>query len=56
MDVGLIHSVFTVVLLIILGVIFTWALAGSQKKRFKDAAHLVFADEGDVIQVKESVR
>ena len=45
MDVGLIHSIFTVVLLVLLVNIFIWACSKSQKKRFEAASQLVFADE-----------
>ena len=45
MDVGLVHSIFTVVLLVLLVNIFIWAFSKSQQKRFEAAAQLVFADE-----------
>ncbi|GEM_PF-5855732 len=45
MDVGFIHSIFTVVLLVLLLNIFIWAFSKSQQKRFETASQLVFADE-----------
>lgn len=45
MDIGTIHSIWTVVLFVsFIGVVF-WAYSKRQKASFEEAANLVFADE-----------
>ncbi|WP_260258479.1 cbb3-type cytochrome oxidase subunit 3 [Vibrio intestinalis] len=45
MDIGTIHSIWTIVLFIsFIGVVW-WAYGKSRKARFEEAANLVFADE-----------
>lgn len=45
MDVGTIHSIWTVVLFVsFIGIVF-WAYSKRQKASFEEAANLVFADE-----------
>jgi cytochrome c oxidase cbb3-type subunit 4 len=45
MDFASIHSVYTVLMLVIFVGIWIWAWSGRRKKRFHDAANLPFADE-----------
>jgi cytochrome c oxidase cbb3-type subunit 4 len=45
MDFVKIHSIYTVVMLVIFVGIWIWAWSGRRKKRFHDAANLPFADE-----------
>lgn len=45
MNFGIIHSIYTVALLIVfLGIVF-WAYSKKRKQSFAEAANLVFADE-----------
>ncbi|MDN2481098.1 cbb3-type cytochrome oxidase subunit 3 [Vibrio astriarenae] len=45
MDIGTIHSIWTIVLFVsFIGVVW-WAYGKSRKSRFEEAANLVFADE-----------
>lgn len=45
MDIGTIHSIWTVVLFVsFIGIVF-WAYSKRQKASFEEAANLVFADE-----------
>ncbi|KII79331.1 cbb3-type cytochrome oxidase subunit 3 [Vibrio renipiscarius] len=45
MDIGTIHSIWTIVLFVsFLGVVW-WAFGKSRKARFEEDANLVFADE-----------
>lgn len=45
MDTHFIHSIYTVVMLVIFVGIWGWAWSSKQKKRFHEAANLPFADE-----------
>ncbi|NOH79760.1 cbb3-type cytochrome oxidase subunit 3 [Vibrio sp. RE86] len=45
MDIGTIHSIWTIVLFVsFLGVVW-WAYGKSRKSRFDEAANLIFADD-----------
>ncbi|MDE1252180.1 cbb3-type cytochrome oxidase subunit 3 [Vibrio aestuarianus] len=45
MDIGTIHSIWTIVLFVcFIGVVF-WAYGKNRKARFDEAANLIFADE-----------
>ena len=46
MDVSLLHSVWTVVVLVLFVGIVGWAWSGKQKQRFDEAANIPF-DHGD---------
>ncbi|MDP2571679.1 CcoQ/FixQ family Cbb3-type cytochrome c oxidase assembly chaperone [Vibrio sp. vnigr-6D03] len=55
MDIGTIHSIWTIVLFVsFLGVVW-WAYGKSRKARFDEAANLVFADEQEPSEEKEGV-
>ncbi|WP_104399782.1 cbb3-type cytochrome oxidase subunit 3 [Vibrio penaeicida] len=55
MDIGTIHSIWTIVLFVsFLGVVW-WAYGKSRKARFDEAANLVFADEQEPSENKEGV-
>ncbi|GLQ70724.1 cbb3-type cytochrome oxidase subunit 3 [Vibrio penaeicida] len=55
MDIGTIHSTWTIVLFVsFLGVVW-WAYGKSRKARFDEAANLVFADEQEPSEEKEGV-
>jgi len=55
MDIGTIHSIWTLVLFIsFLGVVW-WAYGKSRKARFDEAANLVFADEKQAQEAEKGV-
>ncbi len=45
MDQGIVGSIFTVIVLVIFIGIVWWAFSSRNKKKFDEAANLVFADE-----------
>jgi cytochrome c oxidase cbb3-type subunit 4 len=45
MDQGIIGSIFTVIVFVIFIGIVVWAFSSKNKKKFDEAANLVFADE-----------
>ena len=45
MDVSLIQSIWTVVVLVLFVGIVIWAWSGKQKERFDEAANIPFADD-----------
>jgi len=47
MDFGIIHSIYTVAVLVIFLGIVVWAYSSKRTKAFNEAANLVFADEQD---------
>ncbi len=54
MDIGTIHSIWTLVLFIsFLGVVW-WAYGKSRRSRFDEAANLVFADEPQSKEAQEA--
>ncbi|MGF1749550.1 MULTISPECIES: cbb3-type cytochrome oxidase subunit 3 [Vibrio] len=55
MDIGTIHSIWTVVLFgCFIGIVW-WAYGKNRKSRFDEAANLVFADEQPTTSEKEGV-
>ncbi len=55
MDIGTIHSIWTIVLFVsFLGVVW-WAYGKNRKARFEEAANLVFADEQESSENEEGV-
>ncbi|WP_036832076.1 cbb3-type cytochrome oxidase subunit 3 [Photobacterium sanctipauli] len=56
MDVGISHSIWTVVLFISFIGIVLWAYSKRQKSRFEEAANLVFADEEQDMATRENDR
>ncbi|BCL69711.1 Cytochrome c oxidase, subunit CcoQ [Vibrio nigripulchritudo MADA3029] len=55
MDIGTIHSIWTIVLFVsFLGVVW-WAYGKSRKERFEEDANLVFADEQKPSESDEGV-
>jgi len=55
MDIGTIHSIWTIVLFVsFLGVVW-WAYGKNRKARFDEAANLVFADEQEPSENEEGV-
>ncbi|WP_163933025.1 cbb3-type cytochrome c oxidase subunit 3 [Paraferrimonas sp. SM1919] len=45
MDYGTFQGILTILMMIIFAGIFAWAYSSRQKKRFDEAANLVFSDE-----------
>lgn len=56
MDIGTIHSIWTVLLFICFIGIVLWAYSKRQKSRFEEAANLVFADEDKDLATREKDR
>lgn len=49
MDISLIQSIWTVVVLVLFVGIVIWAWSGKQKERFDEAANIPFADDDDMV-------
>ena len=56
MDIGTIHSIWTVVLFISFIGVFFWAYSKRRKSEFNEAANLVFADEDKDLVTRENDR
>ncbi|MGF1736697.1 MULTISPECIES: cbb3-type cytochrome oxidase subunit 3 [Photobacterium] len=56
MDIGTVHSIWTVVLFTSFIGIVLWAYSKRQKSRFDEAANLVFADEENDVATRENDR
>ncbi|MGF1686811.1 CcoQ/FixQ family Cbb3-type cytochrome c oxidase assembly chaperone [Photobacterium japonica] len=56
MDIGTIHSIWTVVLFSSFIGIVVWAYSKRQTSRFEEAANLVFADEDNDVATRENDR
>ena len=56
MDIGTIHSIWTVLVFICFIGIVLWAYSKRQKPRFEEAANLVFADEDKDLATREKDR
>jgi cytochrome c oxidase cbb3-type subunit 4 len=56
MDIGTIHSIWTVLLFTCFIGIVLWAYSKRQKSRFEEAANLVFADEDKDLATREKDR
>lgn len=55
MDIGTIHSIWTIVLFVcFIGVVW-WAYGKKRKARFDEAANLIFADEQQPQEKKQGV-
>lgn len=56
MDIGTVHSIWTVILFSSFIGIVIWAYSKRQKSRFDEAANLVFADEEKDMATRENDR
>ncbi|GAB3531962.1 cbb3-type cytochrome oxidase subunit 3 [Photobacterium alginatilyticum] len=56
MDIGTIHSIWTIILFASFIGIVLWAYSKRQKSRFEEAANLVFADEEQDLATREKDR
>ncbi len=56
MDIGTVHSIWTVILFSSFIGIVVWAFSKRQKSRFDEAANLVFADEEKDVATRDKDR
>ncbi|KMV31032.1 CcoQ/FixQ family Cbb3-type cytochrome c oxidase assembly chaperone [Photobacterium swingsii] len=56
MDIGTVHSIWTVILFSSFIGIVVWAFSKRQKARFDEAANLVFADEEKDVATRDKDR
>ncbi|MGF1689834.1 cbb3-type cytochrome oxidase subunit 3 [Photobacterium kagoshimensis] len=56
MDIGTVHSIWTVILFSSFIGIVVWAFSKRQKSRFEEAANLVFADEEKDVATRDKDR
>ncbi|MGF1724908.1 cbb3-type cytochrome oxidase subunit 3 [Photobacterium nomapromontoriensis] len=56
MDIGIVHSIWTVILFSSFIGIVIWAFSKRQKSRFEEAANLVFADEENDVATRDKYR
>ncbi|OAN17904.1 cytochrome-c oxidase [Photobacterium jeanii] len=56
MDIGIVHTIWTIILFVSFIGIVVWAYSKRQKARFDEAANLVFADEDNDAATREKDR
>ncbi|EPT9249539.1 cbb3-type cytochrome oxidase subunit 3 [Photobacterium damselae] len=56
MDIGIVHSIWTVFLFVSFIAIVIWAYSKRQKQRFEEAANLVFMDDEPEVSAGENDR